>query len=241
MSNQYFDFKQFRIAQDRCAMKVGTDGVLLGSWAPLRPSCSRILDIGTGTGLIALMLAQRVVDAHVDAIEIDADAAAQAAENAAASPFSSRIRVHHCSLQDFDPSCVEARYDLIVSNPPFYNATLKPDDEARAAARHCDSLPLRQIMECASHRLTPSGSLALIYPVDYSQQVLLAAALEGLVLTRLCHVCTKEGKAPKRCMAVFALKAEGDLLTETLLLRNADSSYSETYRQITDPFYLSLR
>ena len=134
-----FTFKQFHVEQDRTAMKVGTDGVLLGAWA--EGGCT-ILDIGTGTGLVALMMAQRFEDAQVVGIDIDPDASEQARENVAASPFASRISILHTSLQAFS---TERKFDAIVSNPPYFEHSLKNPDAARAAARHADSLPFADL------------------------------------------------------------------------------------------------
>ncbi|MCF0179395.1 MAG: methyltransferase [Bacteroidales bacterium] len=160
MSNYHFDFQKFSIIQEHSAMKVGTDGVLLGAWAnlpnlpfsdSLRP---QILDIGTGTGVIALMLAQRFSEALIDAIEIDHEAAKEAKLNAKNSPWKDRINVFETSLEDYIPETKS--YDLIVTNPPFYNATLKPEDEARAAARHYDSLPFSDITKFSDKYLKES-------------------------------------------------------------------------------------
>ena len=165
-------------------MKIGTDGVLLGALCPLPTSAStplRLLDIGTGTGLIALMLAQRLSDGgiqhfHIDAVEIDPKAAQQARENAAASPWGDSIEVHPCSLQEFSAQLsADVKYDVIVSNPPFYNATLKPEDEARAVARHKDALPLDEISNFSHNHLNNNGLLALIYPTDYDTEVMTSA------------------------------------------------------------------
>lgn len=244
-----FHFRQFSVAQDRCAMKVGTDGVLLGALASLPgfPSTpgytdASILDIGTGTGLIALMMAQRLKDAgfcsfSIDAVEIDHDAATQAAENFTASPWSGNIRLHECPLNEFR---AQHTYDVIVCNPPFYNATLKPEDKARAVARHKDSLPLSQIMKFATSTLSTSGRLALIYPTDYDQEVMTEAAKVGLSAIRIVSILTKEGKPCKRRMTEFS--ANGGTPEVTMLpLRNYDSNYSDEYRKLTNDFYVSLR
>ena len=247
-----FHFKQFDIAQDRCAMKVGTDGVLLGAWAfgqtenPRSAATVRILDIGCGTGLIAIMLAQRFSadgcrQFHIDAVEIDHDAACQAAENAAATPWSAQIAVHPCSLRDFmaDAPADALPYDFIVTNPPFYNATLKPEDAGRATARHKDALPLREIMQCAKSRLSAEGTLSMIYPTDYDGEVMTEAVLAGLSPMRICNVLTKIGKPAKRRMLEIAHKAIG-CETLTLALRDADGQYTAEYRKLTEPFYIRL-
>ena len=157
MSNPFFQFKQFTIRHDKCAMKVGTDGVLLGAWAGTE-SCSRILDVGTGTGLIALMLAQRS-KAVVDAIDIDADACLQAQENAESSLFAGRINVFHSDLVDFAQASTHL-YDLIVSNPPYFVDSLKCPNLQRNTARHTDTLTLEDLLQYSRKLLAPQGRIA---------------------------------------------------------------------------------
>ena len=226
MSNGYFQFKQFRIAQDRCAMKVGTDGVLLGAWASLgaaAPSPSAtdaalrqppdasaqtlpplyILDIGTGTGLVALMLAQRAASRvwgsrafSVTAVEREAAAASQARENAAASPWATMVTVVEADARHWQPlsaseRSVVPRFDLIVCNPPFYANYLKSPDDARNAARHDDGLTLNDLCRMASAWLKPApAALSLILPAAREADALAAAARHGLCPARRCHVFT---------------------------------------------------
>lgn len=253
-----FRFRQFTIHQDRCAMKVGTDGVLLGAWASLltteaghhlRPTSvtndARILDIGTGTGLLSLMMAQRMSEANptqpfsITAIEIDEAAAQQAQENFSDSPWGPHFTLVNQPLQTYQTT---DEYQLILSNPPFYNATLKPDDEARAMARHKDSLPVAEIMHFAQSHLSEGGRLALIYPTDYDSEVMTAAVLSGLQAVRLCDVLTKVGKPCKRRMAEFMRSASPhpQLCREELAIRDAEGKFSPSYRQLTEPFYLHL-
>ncbi len=248
MSNTYFDFKQFSIQQDRCAMKVGTDGVLLGAWTPIAP---QVLDIGTGTGLIALMIAQRLsalsgqkAQIHIDALEIDPVASEQARENVCNSPWNCCIQVINLSLQNYareiDPAL---KYDVIVSNPPFYNATLKPEDEARAVARHKDALPLQEITHFAKNHLSEEGVLSLIYPTSYDTEVMTAAILSGLQPLALCDVLTKKNKPCKRRMATFALPTypQKEIIRQTLIIRDENNEYAEDYLRLVNDFYLSLK
>ena len=164
MANPYFQFKKFTIRHDKCAMKVGTDAVLLGAWADIT-ACKNILDIGTGTGIIALMLAQRCF-ANIDAIDIDTDAYSQAKENVAASPFAERINVIHASCSEYTGSCAREKYDLIVSNPPYFINSLKCPDNKRSVARHTDSLSLFELIDDSCSLLSLSGRIALVLPYE---------------------------------------------------------------------------
>jgi len=234
-------------------MKVGTDGVLLGAWASVCHEKNTdsgnpfsVLDIGTGTGIISLMICQRLTNEHIDckidAIEIDADAANQAKENFNASPWEAKLRVFPQSLQDFqahDEEEPERKYQLIVSNPPFYNATLKPEDKGRAVARHKDSLPVADIARFARQHLTPNGRLALIYPTDYDSEVMTAVTLCQLYLVRICDILTKEGKPCKRKMVEFSPTAQ-TIVREQLAIRDSEGKYTLPYLALTEDFYLHL-
>jgi len=230
-------------------MKVGTDGVLLGAWADVskytneKDTLYSIIDIGCGTGIIALMLAQRASLTHdmfqIDAVEIDTSAAEQAQENFEASPWSKHITIHSMSMQEYEQKEDSRKFDLIVSNPPFYNATLKPDDKGRAIARHKDALHISEIVRFARERLENHGKLALIYPTDYDSEVMTAAVLLGLHPVRICDILTKVGKPCKRRMTEFS-SDNLPLLREQLTIRNADGKYTDEYRRLTDEFYLHL-
>ena len=193
MSNNYFQFRQFTIRQQRCAMKVGTDGTLLGAWAsplishfsPLTPH--RILDVGTGTGLIALMMAQRFPLAQVTGIDIDADAALQATENVAASPFASRV-----TILQHDVATMEGVFDVIVCNPPFFAKALHSPDAQRSVARHDDTLTYAQLMQHARRLLGDDGELSVVVPADQQGRMGSEAALAGFFKSRECAVRTSE-------------------------------------------------
>lgn len=233
MASKGFTFKQFEINHEGSAMKVGTDGVLLGAWCSCR-DVRRIADVGAGTGLISLMCAQRNGDATIDAIEIDHSAAECARANIARSAWSERIRVIESAIQDFT---TEERYDLIVSNPPYFSETLQSPDPSRATARHNCSLPHRYLIAAAQRLLTPEGRLSLILPSDEARRFAMQAVAAGLHLRRRCEVATKPAAAPKRTMSEWSLNG-GESTIEQLTLANADGERSEEYRRLTEEFYL---
>lgn len=197
MPHDSFLFRQFTVRQDRCAMKVGTDGTLLGAWARLPQSVRgeddalppRILDVGTGTGLVALMMAQRHPSALVTGIDIDAEAVGQAAENAAQSPFGLRVAM---MVRDASAAASDdlGQFDAIVCNPPFFADALPSPDARRTMARHTATLSFRQLMACARRLLADGGELSVIVPAQGRRQMESEAALAGLFPTRLCHVRT---------------------------------------------------
>ena len=230
MSNPYFSFKQFDIRQDRCAMKVGTDGVLLGAWAE---GGRRILDIGTGTGLVALMMAQRYADAEVTGIEIDDEAAAQAKENAATSPFTERVSIHNVSLQDFNAGTT---YDAITCNPPFYDNSLICPDDSRTTARHTTSLSYHTLIEHCADLLSDDGTLSIIIPTEYLSKIESECAYASLFIHKKLFVRTTEKKAPKRVMLAIGKNRADNTSCETAIL-SKDGKRSEWYTQLTNDFY----
>ena len=230
MSNDFFQFKQFIVRQDLCAMKVGTDGTLLGAWAR---GGERILDIGTGTGLIALMMAQRFDKAIVDAIDIDEGACAQARRNAAESPFGDRINVCNKSLQEFAEQETDKRYDSIVSNPPYFVHSLKAPDERRSMARHAETLSYYDLMKCSANMLSENGEISVVIPFDCRKHLEEAAILSGLFSSRICAVKTKPEKAPKRYLLAFT-KRPTTVVQEELVIG------SDEYVEMMKDFYLKL-
>ena len=230
-----FRFKQFCIQQDRCAMKVGTDGVLLGAWADVE-NAVRILDVGTGTGLIALMLAQRNENAAIDAIEIEENAAEQAAENAANSPWTNRITVFRQAFQDFFPA---EKYDMIVSNPPYFSRSLKNPDISKQLARHTDSLTPEVFFENAKRLLKPNGKLSLIFPAEES--LIKIAETEGFFCTRLTKVFPKTGAKEKRFLMEFSLLPILCIESEIVIENERRHEYSEEYKKLTTDFYLGTQ
>lgn len=237
MANNFFRFRQFTVYQDKCGMKVGTDGTLLGAWAT---GGKRILDIGTGTGLIALMMAQRFPEATVTAIDIDSDASAQARENVASSPFTDRIEVAHLSFQDLEKKAVfrNLQYDSIVCNPPFFNNSLGCPDNKRHQARHADSLPFPTLFHCVRRMLSADGVFSAVIPSDCMQAFDSAARMEGFSTKRKCLVKTVPRKAAKRILVEYTL-AKADPLLEEHCLEAGDGERSEWYQNLTREFYLN--
>ena len=223
-------------------MKVGTDGVLLGAWVPCKDSESqerkviRILDVGTGSGLIALMLAQRCPNAQIDAIDIDVCSVEQARFNIERSPWKERIFVWQQSLQDLAKE-KEHTYDLIVSNPPYFINSLKNPDKQRQTARHTDSLSYHELVDCAARLLSREGLFAIILPAEAEGMILSEAMDVGLSPTRLTHVYSKHGKPMKRVLAAFN-KGIGGCEAEDLFIESETSPRSEEYSKLTEDFYL---
>ena len=228
-----FKFKHFEIHQDRCAMKVGTDGVLLGAWAL---GGKRILDIGSGTGLISLMMAQRYPEAQVVGIDLDAEACAEARENVAASPFADRVNIVDCRLQDYES--VE-KFDAIVSNPPFFLNSLKNPDSKRSMARHADSLPFRELFRGVKLLLSDDGVFSAIVPVEVLEAFASEGYMHGFYLLRQCGIKTVERKQPKRYLLTFAKhrSMEMDDMVETIM--DSEGNSSEWYAKTTEEFYVS--
>lgn len=235
MSNNSFTFQKFTIHQDRCAMKVGTDGVLLGAWAH---GGKRILDIGTGTGLVAIMMAQRFADAHVTAVEIDHNAALQACNNANCSPFASRIGIVETSIQNFEVHGTQL-FDSIVSNPPFFTDSLKNPDSQRATARHADTLPYRDLFTAVKRLLAEDGEFSAIIPSNCLTSFIAEAYLAHLVPIRRLAIRTTPRKQPKRLLVSFGhTSSESNATNEEQCLMNPDGLGSDWYINLTSDFYL---
>lgn len=238
MANPYFRFKKFTIYHDKCAMKVGTDAVLLGAWVDTS-FCRNILDIGTGTGIIALMLAQRS-QATVEAIDIEKEACVQATENAAASPYTERIKVVHASCADFAASNQQKRYDLIVSNPPYFINSLKCPDNKRTVARHTDTLLLSDLIREAQTLLSPSGRIALVLPYERLEEVKALASANHLYICRQTDVIPTPGAAPKRLLVELSATEENIKNRDTLTIEEARHQYTPEYIALTKEFYLKM-
>lgn len=235
----YFQFRQFGVAQGRAAMKVGTDGVLLGSWEAISGEPSHILDIGTGTGLLALMMAQRFPSAHVTAIDIDEGALADAGHNISLSPFSGRITLAGESLQTFASNASRCcQYDIIVCNPPYYDSSLQPPDSSRATARHTETLPFRDLAAAAFRLLSPSGVFCVVLPTESLRLFTAEAAIAGLTLSAHYAVKTVPRKSPRRHLLRFSKSHDVGMVHETVTLMNPDGTRSAWYSHAMRDFYL---
>ncbi len=235
MSNTSFAFKQFTVNHDKCAMKVGTDGVLLGAWAPVAKA-KHILDVGTGTGLIALQLAQRNQYAKVIAVEIDPSAASQAKENVDCSPWADRIDVV-CS--DFRYFQSEAKFDLIVSNPPYFMDALKCPDERRNMARHTGGLNYDLLFHHAAHLLEEEGCISIIIPVEAEKAVINAAWDNKLFPSNCLRIITKPGKPCRRVLFTFKFQNK-KCVEESLCIEVEHNNYTPEYIALTKDFYLKM-
>ncbi|SLM62070.1 tRNA(1)(Val) (adenine(37)-N(6))-methyltransferase TrmN [Dickeya aquatica] len=233
-----FTFKQFFVAHDRCAMKVGTDGVLLGAWAPLRDE-SRILDIGCGSGLMTLMLAQRSAsDVPIEGVELDEAACQQACENVAASAWAYRIGIHHQDVLKYADE-TERRYSLIVSNPPIFHPAVPCADEQRTAARYTTTLTHQALLHAAECLLMSDGRFCLVLPIQVASSFLVLAQQQGWQAEQWVEVADNPARPVNRVL--LSLARQPVLLTRsTLLIRDAQRHYSASFRALTQGFYLSM-
>ena len=238
MPNPYFKFKQFTVYHDLCAMKVGIDGVLLGAWTPIDISAKRILDIGTGSGLIALMIAQRS-NALIDAIDLDEGAIAQANINVTNSGWSNRITVHHQSLASFAENNSSA-YDLIVSNPPYFISSLKTPDEARTKARHTDTLTHEDLLKYASGLLRKKGRICVILPVTEGLQCVKLAEKFSLSCYQCVYVYPKPNSDAKRLLLEFGFDAQETQVSSIEIETGERHQYSAAFTALAKDFYLKL-
>lgn len=234
MANDYFSFRRFTVRQDRCAMKVGTDGTLLGAWARGGPT---VLDVGTGTGLVALMMAQRFPDARVVGIDIDAEAVLQARQNVAASPFG-YIDIRCADVNDFVPAEADgAPFAAIVCNPPYFEASLQSPDPRRTSARHTSALSYASLMASARRLLADDGELSVVIPFDCKARLESEAALVGFFKSRQCAVRTTPRKPPRRFLLAFRKHQCEPELTDGVI-ETSPGVRSSWYHDLTNDFYL---
>lgn len=234
-----FSFKQFSIEQDRCAMKIGTDGVLLGAWTPIENNPFSILDIGTGTGIIALMLAQRSHAEQIDALEIDEEAYEQATDNFENAPWNDRMFCFHAGLDEFveEP---EDEYDLIVSNPPFYQEDYKSNNEQRDLARFQDAMPFEDLVEAADLLLSENGIFCVIIPFKEEEKFLVLAAAYELYPLKITRVKGTPTTEIKRSLLAFSRNKTPDFITDELVIETARHQYTQEYIELTKDFYLKM-
>ncbi|MBK6541162.1 MAG: methyltransferase [Flavobacteriales bacterium] len=236
MPKAEFRFKQFTVRQERCSMKVSTDGVLFGAWVDYA-GATRILDIGTGTGLLALISAQRNAQARIDALEIDDDAAAQAAENMAASPWADRVRVHRADARRVhagDP------YDLILCNPPYYSGYSTSPDARIGLAKHSGELTFPQLIAAVEKHLAPDGRLAVIIPANREEQFLPEAGRIGLAPSRRCLVRYVSHRPPKRVLLELDRGGATTLESEMTIEATGPFDYTPEYRALIGDLMLNF-
>ncbi len=232
-----FKFKQFCVYDNNSSMKVGTDAVLLGAWANVSEANS-ILDIGTGCGIIALMLAQRT-SANIDAIDIDKSSILDAEKNIKNSNWTKRINVSNISLQDFINKN-DKKYDLILSNPPFFNNSLKPPDKKRKLAKHTDSLPFETLVYSVKKLLNKNGRFCLILPMNEFQIFKNIILIEDLFINNITFVKPKKSKEINRVLAEISFSEKSRNKINELCIRNEDNSFTGEYKELTKDFYLAF-
>ena len=237
MPNPYFSFKQFTVFHDQCAMKVGIDGVLLGAWTTIE-NARNILDIGTGTGLIALMLAQRS-EAMIIGIDIDQSAVIQANENVQKSPWPERISILEKSLQEFALNSIES-FDLIVSNPPYFVNSTKTPVENRTAARHTETLTHEELIENALKILNPAGRICIILPLIEGQKCIEFAEEKNLFCTKKTNVFPKPGVEAKRLLLEFSRINSNKVLENLTIESETRHQYSAEFSELAKDYYLKL-
>ena len=234
-----FQFKQFSVEQDRCAMKIGTDGVLLGAWTPIPENIFSVLDIGAGTGIIALMLAQRTHAEQIDALEIDEEAYEQAVENFENSPWGDRLFCFHAGLDEFieEP---EDEYDLIVSNPPFFTEDYKTENEQRDLARFADAMPFEDLVEAADLLLSENGIFSVIIPYKEEEKFIALAKDFDLFPIKITRVKGTPATEIKRSLLAFSRQFLENFSVDELVIETSRHIYTEEYIALTKDFYLKM-
>jgi len=236
-----FKFKEFTVQQDKSAMKVGTDGVLLGAWCPVDFYPDTVLDIGAGTGVVSLMIAQRSDAMTIDAVELDENAYEQTVVNFEESDWGDRLYCYHASFQEFadEISQEEERYDLIVSNPPFYSDTFESNDEARNKARFTSSLSFEELIIGVSKILSENGKFTVIIPFKEEENFVAIAADKNLFLNSVCRVQGTTTSEIKRSLLAFSF-CQTELKEELLIIELARHQYTAAYINLTKDFYLKM-
>ena len=244
MANNYFRFKQFTIQQDKAAMKVTTDGCLFGAWVAKQIgeqpiTAVQLLDIGTGTGLLSLMIAQKIPDYSIDAVEIDNNAYEQANENIIASPWKEKIQVFHADIKSFEPG---KKYDIIFSNPPFYENELKAEDEKRNIAHHNGGLSFNELFTIIKQRLTPEGHFYLLLPYKRNEEIRNLFLEHQLELSQLVFVKQSVNHGYFRIMLCGRLPSEqkGETVIAEMAIKDNNDNYTPAFVSLLKDYYLYL-
>lgn len=235
MANSFFQFRQFRLEQDQCAMKITTDACILGAWAPA-PDTGNILDIGTGTGLLTCMLAQRTA-AAIDAIEIDADSYRQAKENFSKTLWRDRLQLFHGDARRF---ASERRYDFIICNPPFFENQLPSPSDAKNKARHSSFLSLSELAEVTDRLLDDDGKFAVLIPAERTEDFIKKAALFNLFLNKQLFIRSHPHASPFRIILVMGRKPVDSITESMLTIYESENVYSSDFTALLRDFYLHL-
>ena len=233
-----FKFKEFTVNQDQCAMKIGTDSVLLGSWTTLKNNPFSVLDIGAGTGVLSLMIAQRSRAENIEAIEIDADAFEQCSENFENSSWSDRLFCYHASLLEFVEE-VEDKFDLIICNPPFYSEDYKTDNAARDLARFNDAMPFEHLIYAALNLMSENSVFSVVIPSKEETNFIDLASKGGLFSNRILRVKGNPESEIKRSLLEFSFK-ENETETSELIIETSRHQYTQDYINLTKDFYLKM-
>lgn len=234
-----FTFKQFTVNQNRCAMKIGTDAVLLGAWCPIDNKPFSILDIGAGTGILSLMLAQRTNADQIDAIEIDENAYEQCVDNFELSPWSDRLFCFHAGLDEFmeEP---EDEYDIIISNPPFYTEDYKTENKQRDLARFADAMPFEDLVEAADLLLSENGIFAVIIPFKEEEKFIDLCAQAELFPVKVTRVKGSHTTPIVRSLLAFKRYELSVLTADELVIEINRHEYTDDYINLTKDFYLKM-
>ncbi len=237
MPNPYFQFKQFKIQQDRCAMKVSTDACLQGAWTPITERVKNVLDIGTGTGLLSLMLAQRNERIQVDAIELDRSAAEQAAENVASSPWRNRVKVIHADVKSYP---FKQQFDLLICNPPFFVNSLLGDTDSRNQARHTVALSHFDLLQVLERVLHKDGYASILLPVVEHGDWERLLEGKGWHINHRVNVYPKADRSANRVISLCSRLVTDRPIEETLVIYVAPRQYTVQAAKLLKPFYLKL-
>ena len=238
MGSLPFKFKEFSVNQDRCAMKIGTDGVLLGAWTSVDKNPFSVLDIGSGTGVLSLMIAQRSYAENIEALEIDADAYEQCSENFENSPWADRLFCYHASLLEFVEE-IEDEYDLIICNPPFYSEDYKTDNESRDLARFNDAMPFEHLIFSVANLLSEDGLFSVVIPFKEEADFIALASKSGLLPNRILRVKGHSSSEIKRSLIEFSFTQQ-DINISELIIETARHQYTDDYITLTKDFYLKM-